>query len=349
MRRLVSMLVLAAGATVLAGAAGCTAVPRIMYEPQYHNPFPQLARVAVLPFFNQSTNPTVNGLLVAEAYRGELQRIPGFEVLPVGVVDRYLADAGIRLDHTTNFQQLAQTLGVDAVVVGSVTELYEYYPPRMGLAVNWFAANPSFHPIPPGYGLPWGTEQEEWIPDTLVRDAEFALARQQLATQTPDIPPMPLQDTDRSGTSTIRRVSGTDAGGGQDAPNALELNGGAAARPISEHGPGSLGLPDDWPDPRGFVPKSPSRERPAPNPQPYPVMELVRQYQGSDSEFTERLASYYEFRDDARAGGWQSYLQRKDDFIRFCCYMHITELLAARGGADESRVVWRWNIDRYER
>ena len=48
------------------------------------------------------------------------------------------------------------------------------------------------------------------------------------------------------------------------------------------------------------------------------------------------------FRDDARIGGWQSYLQRSDDFIRFCCHLHITEMLTARGGAGETRVVWRW-------
>ena len=62
----------------------------------------------------------------------------------------------------------------------------------------------------------------------------------------------------------------------------------------------------------------------------------------SDMEFTEALSSYYFFRDDARIGGWQSYLQRSDDFIRFCCHMHISEMLSARGGAGETRVVWRW-------
>ena len=61
-----------------------------------------------------------------------------------------------------------------------------YYPPRMGLAVDWYAANPSFHPIPAGYGLPWGRAEEEFIPSTLVQEAEFALAREQLKTQTPE-------------------------------------------------------------------------------------------------------------------------------------------------------------------
>jgi hypothetical protein len=71
-------------------------------------------------------------------------------------------------------------------------------------------------------------------------------------------------------------------------------------------------------------------------------MEHTQAYNGHDTEFTEALASYYYFRDDARFGGWQSYLQRSDDFVRFCCHMHIWEMLSARGGAGETRVVWRW-------
>ena len=60
-------------------------------------------------------------------------------------------------------------------------------------------------------------------------------------------------------------------------------------------------------------------------------------------DFTEALASYYHFRNDARFGGWQNYLQRSDDFIRFCCHVHIAEMLSARGGAGQTRVVWRWS------
>ena len=104
-----------------------------------------------------------------------------------------------------------------------------------------------------------------------------------------------------------------------------------------------------WPDPSGFVPPPPSPTRPAPRPQYEPIISHTRIYHGHDPEFTEKLASYYYFRDDARFGDWQGYLQRSQDFIRFCCHLHITEILAARGGAGESRVVWRWPIRRYER
>ena len=65
--------------------AGCTAIPDVVHQPQFHNPFPQLSRVAVLPFYNQSAEPTLDQDLVAIAYYNELQAIPGFEVVPVGV------------------------------------------------------------------------------------------------------------------------------------------------------------------------------------------------------------------------------------------------------------------------
>ena len=37
-----------------------------------------------------------------------------------------------------------------------------------------------------GYGLPWGTEEEENIPAPLLFEAEMALAKEQLKSQTPN-------------------------------------------------------------------------------------------------------------------------------------------------------------------
>jgi hypothetical protein len=76
------------------------------------------------------------------------------------------------------------------------------------------------------------------------------------------------------------------------------------------------------------------------------VLRHTKTYNGNDPDLTTALASYVYFRDDARYGGWQGYLQRSDDYIRFCCHMHITEMLTARGGAGETRVVWRWPVTR---
>src|SRR5262245_31031084 len=271
-------------------ASGCALLPDRIVEPQFHNPFPQIYRVAVLPFFNQSAEPTVDGEAVAMAYYNELQLIPGFEVMPVGVAKQMLAASiaatGAEPRSGPEFQQLARLMNVDAVLVGSITEYSPYYPPRIGLAVDWYAANPSFHPIPPGYGLPWGRAEEEFIPSTLVQEAEFALAREQLKTQTPEIPPEPppvssgtVAPAASRGSPSARptlRVGGPShpaapVTSGKVAPAGRQVErkkfaaGGtpqvALPAPASETLAGRAGdsslaaaspLPPDWPDPRGF-------------------------------------------------------------------------------------------------
>jgi hypothetical protein len=70
-------------------------------------------------------------------------------------------------------------VGADAIVIGAVTDFSPYYPPRCGLQIEWYATNPGFHPVPPGYGLPWGSTEEEYIPPALKLEAEMALAREQ--------------------------------------------------------------------------------------------------------------------------------------------------------------------------
>lgn len=339
--------------------AGCSAIPEPLRQPQYHNPFPQLTRVAVLPFYNQSAEPTVDQDRIALAYYNELQQIPGFEVVPVGVTKQMLLrwqrtaalalskpgaevpgfQEGESLDESSlpvsiepltgaDFQRLAQFMNVDAVVVGSVTEYEAYYPPRFGLSVRWYAANPGFHPIPPGYGLPWGTAREAKIPESYVFDAEHALAREQLKTQTPCAPgDAPLEG-----------------------PLAASADSFSALRPSEIFGlENATDLPPDWPDPRGLIPPPPAPVRPPCRPQQEPVLSHTRLYHGNDADFTRRLANYYRLRDEARFGGWQGYLQRSDDFVRFCCHLHITEMLAERGGQGKTQVVWRWPIGRYER
>src|SRR5262245_54094347 len=78
-------------ATLVVTSSGCALLPDKLVEQQFNNPFPQLHRVAVLPFYNQSAEPTVDGEAVAIAYYNELQTIPGFEVMPVGVAKQMLA------------------------------------------------------------------------------------------------------------------------------------------------------------------------------------------------------------------------------------------------------------------
>ncbi len=402
---------LAVGVGVLILVAGCGVLPEIAHQPTYHNPFPQLNKVAVAPFFNASTEATADGRQFANAYFNELQSIPGFEVVPVGIVEEKARELGLSLANPVEVRTLAQALEVDAVVIGAITDFSPYYPPRCALQVEWYTANPCFHPIPVGYGLPWGTPEEEYIPDTLVLETEFGLAREQLKTQTPAISPDATIPVDHRGQpksgNLMAMLPGSSrkpaaAKGQVDAskrttvepkeypgrqlshqqptqPSEHSVQGGALRSVMSRHSrqassqsptpelvapaplpataqagaasaaasgviTASIGapLPANWPDPSGLVPPAPAPECPDCRPTYEPVLRHTRAFNGNDVRFTTALESYLFFRDDARMGGWQTYLQRSDDFIRFCCHLHITEMLTARGGAGETRVVWRW-------
>lgn len=349
--------------TAVLSLSGCAFLPEIAHQPTLHNPYPQLSKVAVAEFFNQSSEPTVNGHQFALAYYNELQSVPGFEVVPVDVVNRAIEDNHIELNGPEDARRLAQILGVDAVVIGTVTDFSPYYPPRCGLQVHWYAANPCFHPIPPGYGLPWGTPAEEQIPGSLVLEAEMALAREQLATQTPVPPVQPTEAPPAPPTPTPTPPPHPDGQApgqsgqtnGQPGPSPNQSNNRSRGEGVEkaayvadaagppQSAPQQPCIPPGWPDSRGFIPPAPQCRRPGCWPTNEPVMQHTRTYNGNDPQFTEALENYYFFRDDARFGGWQNYLERSDDFIRFCCHMHIWEMLSARGGAGETRVVWRWH------
>lgn len=116
----------------LAGT-GCAIV-----EVGVRNPVIGLETVAVAPFFNLSQERTVDGREFGLAYYSELQKIPGFEVLPVGVTERAMLENGITLSGPEDAVRLARILDVDAVVVGAVTD-YDPYNPRIGLKVAWYS------------------------------------------------------------------------------------------------------------------------------------------------------------------------------------------------------------------
>jgi hypothetical protein len=376
-------------AGLLAGGSGCSLiVPVSAHRPVIRNPFPQLSRVAIAPFFNQSDEPTVDGRQVAMAYFAELQSTPGFEVVPLGVVEEAIIEHQIDLSGPNEARRLAQILGVDAVAVGSITDYSEYYPPRIGLRVEWYAANPGFHEIPAGYGLPWDTPEEEFIPDSLVYESQMALAREQMAGMTPDCdaacqmlpapPTVPLDgapapELDQPGVAP----QSTEEPAAED-PSLEPPAPAPAARLHRDPRTGNLVLAQATEElPLGptseasadaataanaadattlaIVTPAPAApgaaceaaplatcERPPCIPQYGPVLSHTRIYRGNDADLTEALEGYVYFRDDHRFGGWKSYLSRSEDFVRFCCHMHICEMLSARGGSRKTQVVWRW-------
>lgn len=120
-------------AVVLLAASGCAVV-----ETSVINPVPGLSRVAIVPFFNHSQEPAVDGREFAMAYYAELQKVPGFHVVPVSVSEVAIHQHGLQFGDDKDAARLAKILDVDAVVIGAVTDFTPYYPPRVGLDVTWY-------------------------------------------------------------------------------------------------------------------------------------------------------------------------------------------------------------------
>jgi hypothetical protein len=392
-------------------------LPEVTQEPTIRNPFPQLRRVAIAPFFNQSDAPTVDGREFAMAYFTELQLTPGFEVVPLGVVEETIIAHRVDLSRPGEARRLGQLLGVDAVAVGAVIDYAEYYPPRVGMRVEWYAANPGFHEIPAGYGLPWGTPEEEFIPDSLVYESQMALFRAEMQGRSPQCdeacqplpapptgeqpaPAAPLVDPslreeqddsdeadaelapeenpffDPNQSSSLRvvdenvklaqlevempqattpsktrpsKTKRTKAAAVASAPQAALTAPAVAVGAVGAAAAAVTGVPltpEACPcGPEngyaGLYAIGPGRAPCVPF--NGPVLSHTGLYNGSDDKVTEALEGYVFFRDDLRYGGWQPYLSRSNEYIRFCCHMHICEMLSARGGGSAKMdVLMRW-------
>ncbi len=322
---------------LLMSLTGCGLVPKMVHEPVFYNPYPQLARVAVAPFFNLSTEPAADGRQFALAYFEQLQSVRGFEVVPVGVVEQAMAAHHLSLSSPNDARTLAQILNVDAIVVGAITDYSAYEPPRCGLRVEWYAANPLLHPIPVGYGLPLGTPEEADIPAKLRYEAAMAEARGRLAALTPAYEPSPVPPVveeppvpppaDPYGQILERRVPPTVV-------HAAATTVFTPPETIGAVGTAGSGQACLLPGVEGAEPTL------------EPVMRHTRVFQSTDPDFASALREYFASRAETRYGDWQSYLLRSDDFVRFCMHLHIAEMLTARGGAGESEVVWRWPDNR---
>ena len=226
---------------ILLGLAlpGCEIMPVTRYKPTLHNPFVgEMRNVAIVPFYNSTGNQRVDGREFANYFALELQRIPGFYVVANTVVEETMLEHDLhKFESVDDIRRLAQLLKVDVVVIGKIHGFSMNYPPYAKFETEWYSVNPYLHPIPVGYGLPWGTEFERYIPDKIVLQAEMELARTQIQTQTPKFDPVkPAQEeeTDDSAAlgllpppktalrhETIRQMSATQAAA--TIPNNLKM------------------------------------------------------------------------------------------------------------------------------
>jgi hypothetical protein len=314
-------------AGLLASVAGCVSVPVSV-----SNPIPGLTTVAVAPFFNLSNEPTVDGRRFAEAYYAELQKTAGFQVIPVGVVEEALRGNGLSLEDPADTLELCRVLGADAIVVGAVTEYKPYYPPQVGLQVQWYSArNWTFYPgLMPRQGEPPGpAAPSEVCPPAIIRGQSVDDLSDEEIEALLDPDAMPLQ---------LVQAQGGGGGKGNAASNAPNLwpqrdrgrratggtSTGLAASNSDRSGPRAAG--------RTASDAGPAATDLGPPLTVQPLMSYTRFFDGADPTLVKSLKAYRTHRGDMRSGGWEAYLHRSDDYLRFTAYLMIVEMLQLHGG-----------------
>ena len=298
------------------GLAGCHAVPV-----NVGNPIPGMTVVAVAPFINLSADMSVDGRRFALAYYSELQKTANYQVLPVGVVEVAIRENQLDLTSPADVIKLAKALEVDAVVVGAVTEYSPYYPPQLGVQVSWYSPREwIFFP-----GISTGEERKDPKLDLMPacppgegRKPAAPLVR----GQSVDYGSGPFTGVSSDG--PVRLAQGTRNEPVQPPPvwppvyDPSETFSGAPTRPPP------VNQPPAWPNKAFMVPAEPESIR--------PIMSYTRFFDGADRKLITALRGYYILRGDMRSGGWEAYLHRSDDFLRFTAHTLIVEMLSLHGG-----------------
>ncbi|MEX0744263.1 MAG: hypothetical protein WD118_01565 [Phycisphaeraceae bacterium] len=127
-------------ATVMLMAAGCeTLYPPRSAEP-LDAPYAQRQVWAVAPLMNESGSRHADGVRLADQLARQLETAAPLSVVAVNrVLD---AMDGLEMGVVTRPEEaelLRRTLGVDALLVGTVTTYEPYDPPKLGLSVELYA------------------------------------------------------------------------------------------------------------------------------------------------------------------------------------------------------------------
>ena len=122
---------IAAASLVLLGGCGLKSLKYTSYPP---NPYPDLHVVAILPFINQTREPRLDVVEMANLMANEITKFEGFRVVrPMQIVS---AGGGIpaSAEEAIRWGRAAKA---DAVLVAAVTDYDPFEPPRIALSIQF--------------------------------------------------------------------------------------------------------------------------------------------------------------------------------------------------------------------
>lgn len=126
---------------VLLILGGCTASPWVSREqgPTPNSLYADRVIWAVVPLRNESGSAAANGSLMADSLANTLQTVENMDVLPVNRVIAAMQALELPyLRSPVDVMHLARTLGVDGIVVGTITAYDPYDPPKVGLQLELY-------------------------------------------------------------------------------------------------------------------------------------------------------------------------------------------------------------------
>jgi hypothetical protein len=240
-------------------------------------------------------------------------------VIPVGIVETAIQENNLDMTSSADAVKLAGILDADAVVIGAVTEYNPYYPPQLGVHIRWFSPRTwRFYP-----GISTGEELGNGpCPD---EPAGYPPEGKK--------PPVPTVRGQSPGDAD-QRVPFDSSPALQIAQSPKSSGSGATAAP-----PGPVVWPpgSDSPDDASLIkPRLPAVKpggfcAPAQADAVEPLMSYTRFFDGANRQLIQSLRGYYVLRGDMRSGGWEAYLHRSDDFLRFASHIMVVEMLAIHG------------------
>jgi len=131
-------LILAVVFAALAILPGCGPRPT---EQHLVSPYNGRQVWAVVPLRNESASRYADGYRIADELAVVFEKVEGIDVLPVNRVLQAMQGLGMEAVRSREDAiRLREVLGVDALIVGTVTSYEPYDPMRMGLALDLYAA-----------------------------------------------------------------------------------------------------------------------------------------------------------------------------------------------------------------
>ncbi|MGB0769090.1 MAG: hypothetical protein ACPGYV_15460, partial [Phycisphaeraceae bacterium] len=124
---------------LLAAVVPLVGCERPIVERPIQSPYAERQVWAVAPLRNESGSRHANGLKLADDLTRAFEQVVGIDALPVNrVLEAMQALQLERIASREDAIHLRETLGVDALVVGSVTHYDAYDPPKLGLALDLY-------------------------------------------------------------------------------------------------------------------------------------------------------------------------------------------------------------------